>query len=124
MHEYCIRPATSSSRSKEPRSSLLAPSALSLVYAQTLCEQTVNLANPVLIFSSPLQHISDATTHVNIVALLLAYEYCGMPTEFAHPLFMYVQTLCEQTVDLVFTAHPTQAFRHSLLKKYAKVSLA
>jgi hypothetical protein len=33
------------------------------------------------------------------------------------------QALCSQTVDLVFTAHPTQAFRQSLLKKYAKVSI-
>lgn len=31
------------------------------------------------------------------------------------------ETLCHQTVELVFTAHPTQAFRQSLLKKYAKV---
>ena len=29
--------------------------------------------------------------------------------------------LCGQTVELVFTAHPTQAFRSSLLKKYARV---
>jgi len=39
-------------------------------------------------------------------------------------LSLYVpppQVLCEQTVELVFTAHPTQAFRQSLLKKYAKV---
>eukprot|EP00877_Chromochloris_zofingiensis_P014491 jgi/Chrzof1/9296/UNPLg00263.t1_PEPC1[v5.2] len=31
------------------------------------------------------------------------------------------ETLCNQTVELVFTAHPTQAFRQSVLKKYAKV---
>ncbi|WIA14756.1 hypothetical protein OEZ85_003241 [Tetradesmus obliquus] len=31
------------------------------------------------------------------------------------------ETLCSQTVELVFTAHPTQAFRQSLLKKYARV---
>lgn len=31
------------------------------------------------------------------------------------------ETICHQTVDLVFTAHPTQAIRQSLLKKYAKV---
>ncbi len=31
------------------------------------------------------------------------------------------QALCEQSVELVFTAHPTQAFRQSLLKKYAAV---
>lgn len=29
--------------------------------------------------------------------------------------------LCGQTVDLVFTAHPTQALRHSLLKKYGAI---
>ncbi len=29
--------------------------------------------------------------------------------------------LCNQTVQLVLTAHPTQAFRQSLLKKYAQV---
>jgi hypothetical protein len=34
------------------------------------------------------------------------------------------QALCNQTVELVFTAHPTQAFRQSLLKKYAKVGAA
>eukprot|EP00879_Flechtneria_rotunda_P019395 GHRR01020372.1.p1 GENE.GHRR01020372.1~~GHRR01020372.1.p1 ORF type:complete len:416 (+),score=77.29 GHRR01020372.1:187-1434(+) len=34
---------------------------------------------------------------------------------------MVYKTLCSQTVELVFTAHPTQAFRQSLLKKYAKV---
>ncbi|KAJ9513857.1 hypothetical protein QJQ45_020938 [Haematococcus lacustris] len=31
------------------------------------------------------------------------------------------QALCKQTVDLVLTAHPTQALRASLLKKYARV---
>lgn len=31
------------------------------------------------------------------------------------------ESLCSQTVELVLTAHPTQAFRQSLLKKYAKV---
>lgn len=31
------------------------------------------------------------------------------------------ETLCNQSVDLVFTAHPTQALRQSLLKKYAKI---
>lgn len=31
------------------------------------------------------------------------------------------KTLCNQTVELVFTAHPTQALRQSLLKKYAAV---
>ncbi|KAK9811208.1 hypothetical protein WJX73_010686 [Symbiochloris irregularis] len=30
-------------------------------------------------------------------------------------------TICNQTVDLVFTAHPTQALRQSLLKKYATI---
>jgi phosphoenolpyruvate carboxylase len=29
--------------------------------------------------------------------------------------------LCSQTVDLVFTAHPTQALRQSLLKKYSQI---
>lgn len=29
--------------------------------------------------------------------------------------------LCEQNVELVFTAHPTQAMRQSLLKKYSKI---
>jgi phosphoenolpyruvate carboxylase len=32
--------------------------------------------------------------------------------------------LCSQNVDLVFTAHPTQAMRQSLLKKYAKIRAA
>lgn len=31
------------------------------------------------------------------------------------------EALCGQTVQLVLTAHPTQAFRQSLLKKYAHV---
>ncbi|GBF96435.1 phosphoenolpyruvate carboxylase [Raphidocelis subcapitata] len=31
------------------------------------------------------------------------------------------KALCDQTVQLVLTAHPTQAFRQSLLKKYAQV---
>lgn len=31
------------------------------------------------------------------------------------------KTICNQTVDLVFTAHPTQALRQSLLKKYSVV---
>ncbi|KAI8473664.1 MAG: PEPCase 1 [Monoraphidium minutum] len=31
------------------------------------------------------------------------------------------EALCNQTVSLVLTAHPTQAFRQSLLKKYAQV---
>lgn len=31
------------------------------------------------------------------------------------------KALCDQNVDLVLTAHPTQAFRRALLKKYAKV---
>ncbi|EIE27459.1 PEPCase 1 [Coccomyxa subellipsoidea C-169] len=31
------------------------------------------------------------------------------------------KTICEQTVELVFTAHPTQALRQSLLKKYARI---
>ncbi|KAL0034136.1 hypothetical protein WJX79_011096 [Trebouxia sp. C0005] len=31
------------------------------------------------------------------------------------------QALCKQEVELVFTAHPTQALRGSLLKKYAKI---
>lgn len=31
------------------------------------------------------------------------------------------QALCNQNVELVFTAHPTQALRGSLLKKYAKI---
>lgn len=31
------------------------------------------------------------------------------------------KALCDQQVDLVFTAHPTQALRQSLLKKYAEV---
>ena len=31
------------------------------------------------------------------------------------------KTLCEQTVDLVFTAHPTQALRRSMLKNYAAI---
>ncbi len=34
---------------------------------------------------------------------------------------MCPQALCNQTVDLVLTAHPTQALRASLLKKYATV---
>jgi phosphoenolpyruvate carboxylase len=29
--------------------------------------------------------------------------------------------LCEQTVDLVFTAHPTQALRRSMLKNFAAI---
>jgi ABC-type spermidine/putrescine transport system permease subunit II len=36
-------------------------------------------------------------------------------------LLLLLQSLCSQTVELVFTAHPTQAFRQSLLKKYARV---
>lgn len=31
------------------------------------------------------------------------------------------KSLCSQQVDLVFTAHPTQAIRQSLLKKYQKI---
>lgn len=31
------------------------------------------------------------------------------------------QHLCKQQVELVLTAHPTQALRGSLLKKYAHV---
>jgi phosphoenolpyruvate carboxylase len=31
------------------------------------------------------------------------------------------KALCEQNVELVFTAHPTQAMRTSLLKKYSKI---
>ena len=31
------------------------------------------------------------------------------------------KTLCEQTVDLVFTAHPTQALRRSMLRNYAAI---
>lgn len=31
------------------------------------------------------------------------------------------KTLCEQKVDLVFTAHPTQALRRSLLKNHAQI---
>jgi len=34
------------------------------------------------------------------------------------------KTLCEQTVSLVFTAHPTQALRQSLLKKYGAIRRA
>jgi len=33
------------------------------------------------------------------------------------------KALCNQTVDLVLTAHPTQALRGSLLKKYARVRM-
>ena len=33
-------------------------------------------------------------------------------------------TLCDQTVSLVFTAHPTQALRQSLLKKYGAIRRA
>jgi hypothetical protein len=38
----------------------------------------------------------------------------------ASPELIY-QTLCEQEVSLVFTAHPTQALRQSLLKKYGAI---
>jgi hypothetical protein len=39
----------------------------------------------------------------------------------ATPPFPSPQALCSQQVELVLTAHPTQAFRQSLLKKYAAV---
>lgn len=42
--------------------------------------------------------------------------HCAHLTPHAPP-----QALCNQRVELVFTAHPTQAFRQSLLKKYAAV---
>lgn len=38
----------------------------------------------------------------------------------ASPDLIY-KTLCEQEVSLVFTAHPTQALRQSLLKKYGAI---
>jgi phosphoenolpyruvate carboxylase len=40
--------------------------------------------------------------------------------KLATPEVIY-ETICNQTVDLVFTAHPTQALRQSLLKKYSRV---
>ena len=43
------------------------------------------------------------------------------PTNNHPPLNQTKQALCSQTVQLVLTAHPTQAFRQSLLKKYARV---
>lgn len=36
------------------------------------------------------------------------------------PKLIY-DTICKQTVELTFTAHPTQALRMSLLKKYSNV---
>ena len=41
----------------------------------------------------------------------------------ASPQLIY-ETLCEQEVSLVFTAHPTQALRQSLLKKYGAIRKA
>ena len=41
----------------------------------------------------------------------------------ATPELIY-ETLCEQEVSLVFTAHPTQALRQSLLKKYGAIRKA
>ena len=37
------------------------------------------------------------------------------------PAATIYKALCEQTVDLVFTAHPTQALRRSMLKNFAAI---
>jgi len=51
------------------------------------------------------------TTHGTVEALSEA----GMAPEVIY------KALCEQTIDLVFTAHPTQALRRSILKNYAAI---
>lgn len=58
---------------------------------------------------------SLATTESNIEETIkrLIDEFHKTPEEIFH-------ALKNQTVDLVFTAHPTQAVRRSLLKKYAR----
>lgn len=66
-----------------------------------------------------VSHISAACPAAAAAGvLLLTCCCCAAAPAAAAPV---LQTLCNQTVELVFTAHPTQAFRQSLLKKYAKV---
>ena len=48
-------------------------------------------------------------------------SFIKLTTQNGVPASKVYETLCGQTVDLVFTAHPTQAFRQSLLRKYAAV---
>jgi hypothetical protein len=58
----------------------------------------------------------------DVAAVAAALSQVCFPVVTDCPLLLLLQTLCSQTVELVFTAHPTQAFRQSLLKKYARVS--
>jgi phosphoenolpyruvate carboxylase len=58
--------------------------------------------------------VQSATRSTNQTLIRLAKEK-GVSADLLY------ETLCRQRVDLVLTAHPTQAFRQSLLKKYARV---
>jgi phosphoenolpyruvate carboxylase len=96
----------------KPEEYILVASAFS--HMLNLHNLTEEVANAQTQRACLMGEVASATRSTNQTLVRLAREK-GVSADALY------ETLCKQRVDLVLTAHPTQAFRQSLLKKYARV---
>jgi len=97
----------------DPEEMILVSSAFSQLLNLHNISEAVHLTNVARASRDEVEH-STRTTNESMKRLI--HDHGVKPDEI-------YKALCSQTVDLVMTAHPTQALRRSVLKKYNKISM-